>query len=1272
MRTPLRLGFVAAMVVGAVATTVVVVPQLTDDAPADPLDDLRSRSTGAVQVVEDPAGGARFLGTDPGHPIVLATDDPATAADEFTDRYGSVLGAGRTDLVPASTTPSLTGGTAVRYQQEVGGIPVFGALASVQVDAGGGVLSSFADLSHRATEAPTEVTVDAGAARQAALDATARETGAPRSALAASTPVARIYDPLVLGNDPTFGVRRTWLVEVTAADPPVRQLVLVDAGTGGIALTFSQLAEASSLNRKVCDFQNVPAADETCTSPVRVEGGPAHPVADVNSAYKHSGTAYQWFFNTFGRDGPADDGAPMKSSVRYCKPSEACPYANAFWNGEQLTFGAGYPTDDVVAHELTHGVTEFTANLFFWYQSGAINESMSDVFGELIDLSHGTDDTPANRWLIGENLPGGALRDMENPPAFAHPDSTTHANYVAGPGDEGGVHSNSGVGNKAAALMTDGGTFGGQTVTALGTTKVAAIYYEALTTMLTSASDFQDLHAALTQACANLVTAGAAGLTAADCLEVRDAVDGVGMNTVPPAAPATDATVCADAEPVGDLFFDDLEDTNDGTWSYQTPAGPFRWAYGSESGVEYATSGHQGFWGADVGATSDRSVALTAPVVLPPGSHPVLHFRHAYGFDTSAGNHWDGGVVEYSTDGLSGPWHDLGPMFEVNGYSGTLVASGANPIKGRPAFVDESRGYLSSRVDLSSLTGESVRLRFRIGEDNQVGDRGWFVDDIRVADCPNPSLEVTQAADDETVVAGDDIDFHVTLHNDGNLALTGLALANSTATDCDQTVADLAPDDTVVIDCSHPTVDPDDVGDWSNIATVTAAQLPVEGIASDPLEVVVEAPTPSVAVELVASPTTVTAGDAIDLDITVTNDGNVDLTGLALEVAAAPDCSGPVADLAVDANAFVECTYTTVDPDDVGTWTGTAEVTADQVVTPVASAPAEVTVLAPGTPALTVGHRAVEASVPFGDPVSLDVSVVNTGNVPLTGVTIVAPDAPDCAGPITDPIPVGGQQVVECSHTPTAVGTWTSTVSVTTDELPDPESSPTVSVDVLDVVDPSIALTTPADGALVNQGQIVLANYACTDDQPGPVGCVGTVADGQPIDTSTPGEHTFTVTATDASGNDAVVEHTYTVAFRRPDGRIRLGVSGTVVGDDRYNATGTGQNRVARVPRGGQVTFFVTVQNDGSHPEALKVRGQRSTAHYAVRYFTGGVDITTKLNNGTYTTPVLAPGVARSIKVVVTVSSVAPAGGQVDRLVTATSSSDSKQKDVVRFIVKRR
>jgi Zn-dependent metalloprotease len=114
--------------------------------------------------------------------------------------------------------------------------------------------------------------------------------------------------------------------------------------------------------------------------------------------------------------------------------------------------------------ELTHGVTERTAGLFYYFQSGAINESMSDVFGELIDQSyvgHSNDD-PSMKWQLGEDLPVsiGIIRSMSNPHDHLQPDKMTDTTYYdngfyasgspSGPNDSGGVHTNSGVNNKAA------------------------------------------------------------------------------------------------------------------------------------------------------------------------------------------------------------------------------------------------------------------------------------------------------------------------------------------------------------------------------------------------------------------------------------------------------------------------------------------------------------------------------------------------------------------------------------------------------------------------------------------------------------------------------------------------------------------------------------------------------------------------------------------------------------------------------------------------------
>ena len=166
--------------------------------------------------------------------------------------------------------------------------------------------------------------------------------------------------------------------------------------------------------------------------------------------------------------------------------------------------GVGFAlADDVVAHELTHGVTEHTSNLFYYYQSGAINESLSDIWGEFVDQTNlAGNDSASVKWLIGEDVIGlGAIRDMEDPTTFGDPDRMTSPSYWFSMGDSGGVHTNSGINNKAAYLMVEGGSFNGQTVTALGITKVAAIYYEVQTNLLTSGADYADLHDALFQAC---------------------------------------------------------------------------------------------------------------------------------------------------------------------------------------------------------------------------------------------------------------------------------------------------------------------------------------------------------------------------------------------------------------------------------------------------------------------------------------------------------------------------------------------------------------------------------------------------------------------------------------------------------------------------------------------------------------------------------------------------------------------------------------------------
>ncbi len=215
-------------------------------------------------------------------------------------------------------------------------------------------------------------------------------------------------------------------------------------------------------------------------TPVRREGEPPSSDPAVNEAYDGSGITYDLFKQIYGRDSIDGNGLRLDSTVHYGKG-----YDNAFWNGTQMVYGDGdedLPEEDrlfnrftiavdIIAHELTHGITQYEAKLAYWEQSGALNESFSDVFGALVKQYQRHQTAAEADWIIGEglftpNVNGIGIRSMKEPgsayndPLIGKDPQPGHMNnYVNTAEDNGGVHINSGIPNKAfyvAALEMGG------------------------------------------------------------------------------------------------------------------------------------------------------------------------------------------------------------------------------------------------------------------------------------------------------------------------------------------------------------------------------------------------------------------------------------------------------------------------------------------------------------------------------------------------------------------------------------------------------------------------------------------------------------------------------------------------------------------------------------------------------------------------------------------------------------------------------------------------
>ncbi|WP_133545203.1 M4 family metallopeptidase [Microbacterium sp. BK668] len=268
---------------------------------------------------------------------------------------------------------------------------------------------------------------------------------------------------------------------------------------------------------------------------VRVRGEDDPPTGDeaVDEAFDGLGATFDFYWDAYRRNSIDDAGGELLATVHYGED-----YDNAFWNGERMVFGDGdgeiftgfTNSVTVIAHELTHGVTEVSGGLEYEGQSGALNESISDVFAALTEQHQLGQTADEASWLIGEGIftdavEGRALRSMKDP-GTAYDDDVLGKDpqpghmrdYVVTTNDNGGVHINSGIPNRAfvlAALALGGSAW----------ERAGRIWYRTLTSgTLSPTADFAEF------AAATIATAEAEyGVESEEVSAVRDAWTEVGV-----------------------------------------------------------------------------------------------------------------------------------------------------------------------------------------------------------------------------------------------------------------------------------------------------------------------------------------------------------------------------------------------------------------------------------------------------------------------------------------------------------------------------------------------------------------------------------------------------------------------------------------------------------------------------------------------------------------------------------------------------------------------
>jgi len=650
----LRRSRIAAGLLGLlVATSAAALPERASTDRSVALSRLQANAGGELRRHADARTAYSMLRAEHGHTLLAdgGAGTPAERARLFLSLYGAALGVSdpATELRLQRVSRDMAGNSHVHLEQVHDGVPVFGARLIVHLNDAGvtGVNGVFVPGLKRmpATRLPLE------RLRAAAL-AYARKSG--RAADLRIDSGRFVVYPIGLLNGHFSRPRLAYEALVTGARD-ARDRVFIDAGTGVGLNRISRVHTV--LNREIyTPDQSVPPTYDEQASTLTIPAGPADPplindpghnstdfsddgsgTPPADNLWIFAGGTYALYNNMFGRAGydacdgngqcqpdtPAPAWAPdrpddyvgqLQKSVYLI--NDNCP--NAYWNGDSTNYCPGFDADDVVSHEWSHAYTQYTHGLIYQYQSGALNESYSDIFGEAYDLlnhlegplgsltleEHKYYEEFGSRWVVGEDLSEEAaallLRDMWKPDDFpaANPGKATSENYTCGSGDNGGVHANSSVPNHAFAMLVDGtagqgpeGTSGferdsynGQSFAGIGMVKALHIYFHAEANYQTPTTDFPQHAEALRASCQDLKGVTLKDPTGADSAEIItqgdcDVLDQamlateMDLGTPCPYIPVLQQNPPALCEGANTIFIEDWESGEDG-WS-RTSTGVF-------------------------------------------------------------------------------------------------------------------------------------------------------------------------------------------------------------------------------------------------------------------------------------------------------------------------------------------------------------------------------------------------------------------------------------------------------------------------------------------------------------------------------------------------------------------------------------------------------------------------------------------------------------------------------------------------------------------------